>query len=103
MKNLPSALLISFLVLFLQVLAIRSWLGRDIISRTLQFLFYGPLLVADSLLGYAQSTWGLSIETTMFGGFPEWLDMLLLVLNWLLCSLFYFGVWKLVTRARAQD
>ncbi|EPX63938.1 hypothetical protein D187_005071 [Cystobacter fuscus DSM 2262] len=38
----------------------------------------------------------------MFGGFPDWLDMLLLVLNWLLCSLFYFGVWKLVTRARAR-
>ena len=102
MRNLPSALLISVLVLFLQILTFSTLLGRDVVSRTFQFLLYGPLLCADSLLRHARRSWGVPIPTTMFGGFPGWLDGLLLVMNWLLCSLFAFFVWMLVTRGRAR-
>lgn len=87
----------------LQVLAIRFWLGRDIISRTVQVLLYGPLLLAESLLHHARRSWGLPIELNMFGDFPDWVEWLLLLLNWLSCSLLYFGIWTMVTRFRARS
>jgi hypothetical protein len=103
-RNWPTALLISVLVLILQVFTFRALLGRDIISRTLQILFYGPLLGADSLLRLARGSWGVPIPTTLFGGFPGWLNGLLLVMNWLVCSLFAFVVWRLVsTRVRGRS
>ena len=102
MKNLSSALLISFLVLFLQIFTFSVLLGNDIISRTFQILLYGPLLGADRLLHHARRSWGVPVPTTMFGGFPDWLDTLLLLMNWLVCSLLFFVAWRLVTRVRTR-
>jgi hypothetical protein len=103
-RNLPTALLSAVLVLLLQLFTFSALLGSDILSRTLQFLFYGPFLAANRLLRLARDSWDAPIPTTMFGGFPGWLNGLLLIMNWLLCSLFVFVLVTWVgNRARGRD
>lgn len=102
MKSLPRISLLFAVMLILQLLATRFWLGSDIVSRTFQVLLYGPFLLAGSLLHHARRAWGLPIELSMFGDFPDWLEWLLLFMNWVVCSLFYFGLGSVVTRARAR-
>lgn len=87
MKGWPIALLGSILVMFLQLLTFGSLLGRDVISRVLQILLFGPFLCVSSVLRFVRDSWDVPIPATLFGGFPGWLTFVLLALNWAVYSL----------------
>lgn len=102
MKALPAALFSAVLMLFLQIFSFRFLLGSDVLSRAFQFLFYGPYLVSGDVLRFVRDSWGAPIPSTRSGGLPDGLELLLLTVNWLLCSLVLFAVWRWVSRRRAR-
>lgn len=104
MNIIPMAAGWALLVLLLEVLTFSTLLGSDILSRTFQILFFGPLVGAGALLRHMRDSWDFPIASTQFGGFPGWLDGLLFLMNWLFYSL--FGVFVLTMmnrRTRARD
>ncbi|OJH38360.1 hypothetical protein [Cystobacter ferrugineus] len=103
MREWTAALASCVVMLLLEILTFSTLLGGDIISRTFQFLFYGPFLGAQNLLRFARDSWGAPLPTTLFGGFPGWLNGLLLVMNWAIYSLLGFIAWRLMdARARGR-
>ena len=98
MNNLPMAAGWALSVLLLEVLTYSTLLSNDILSRTFQIVFFGPLLGAGTLLRHMRDSWDLPIPSTQFGGFPGWLDGLLFLMNWLVYAL--LGVFLLKTMNR---
>ncbi len=82
MKSWSSALLGAAALLLVDLFALISLLGGDVLSRAAQILFYGPFLGLASLLRFARDSLSAPIPTTLFGGFPDWLNYLLLLVNW---------------------
>lgn len=88
-------------LLFIDLLMFSTLLLRD---SVLQKIFYGPLLILDSFLTYGQRKWGWPIPMTMFGGFSDWINWLLLFINWAIYAVigFRIGQW-LYKRKEVND